>query len=164
MQRKTKHKQNGGFTIIEALIVMAIIASVVTGGILKQRESVQRKKAERAALEIKQAIEKTKDYALTGETVSGVVPELFTFHLSGGDYSTRYTTGATTGTYISTKSAPYKSELSISNADISFSIPNGERSSCSVNPCEITICGDSGCSSDSLKYTISITENSIGFK
>ena len=163
-----KQKENRGFTIIEALVVMVITAVVLTGSIIKQREAVQRKRAERAALQIKQLLEQTKDFALTGEMINATtVPEAFRFRITGGgsNYNIQSVIGGSATNYRS-GSIDYSGDVSIQNALISFTVPNGEREAgCTPASCEINICGDgAGCADASLKYTVSVTENSIGFK
>ena len=84
-KKTSKALASKGFTIIELLVVVAIIGILAVGGIIKRKESLQRKRTEIETLKIKQMVELARDYALTGEviTVSGdeFVPHYFEFKL-----------------------------------------------------------------------------------
>jgi prepilin-type N-terminal cleavage/methylation domain-containing protein len=72
MKIKLKKQKNQGMTIIELMIVLAIIGMML--GIIgfKIRESRNRRLAQTTAQQIKQALELARDYSLTGEVIAGL--------------------------------------------------------------------------------------------
>ncbi|MBD3245119.1 MAG: prepilin-type N-terminal cleavage/methylation domain-containing protein, partial [Candidatus Moranbacteria bacterium] len=78
--QKTKSK-NQGFTLIETIVVIAIIAIILTVVGVSQSKNIKRKQTESIAYTIKQAIELTRDYALTGEVIDNKLPDIYQFRL-----------------------------------------------------------------------------------
>jgi len=171
-KKTSKALASKGFTIIEILIVVAIIGILAVGGTIKRKESLQRKQTEMEALKIKQMVELARDHALTGEviTVSGheFVPHYFQFEI---DKDTKeYKINALGADLISLKELE-SGEISIDNigvdenATINYKVPYADCTFVPLASSTITICGgDGNCAynpSNSLNYTIRINDEQI---
>jgi prepilin-type N-terminal cleavage/methylation domain-containing protein len=159
-KNKQKNKlAKKGFTLIEILIVVAIIGMLVLVGSLKRKESIQRKQTEMEALAIKQTIELARDYALTGEVVEGFVPRYFQFGIDTDSDSYWIKALDDDETVIATlQEEDISDNIGILGATtINYSVPHAE---CNIGAEEeITVCGgDKGsCDKASLNYIIKIS-------
>jgi len=167
-KKTSKALASKGFTIIEILIVVAIIGILVVGGTIKRKESLQRKQTEMEALKIKQMVELARDYALTGEviTVSGheFVPNYFQFEI---DKDTKeYKINALGADLISLKNLE-NGEISIDSIEVDnsaivrYKVPYADCTFVPPASSTITICGSNNCLNDSLNYTIRINDEQI---
>lgn len=164
-----RNKNKKGYTIIELLVVMTIIVLLILVGALRQRDTIRRKQVEAQAIKVKQAIELTRDYALTGETISGgIVPEYFYLIMrSNGTYQINASVGSTTYSNINDKAGTITEDASgdatrvridpVAGKTIRYSVPHGELNSNNT----IVFCNRDDCSNPSMRYTITITQNSV---
>ena len=163
--KKQNQQKNKGFTIIETLIVVAIISILVVIGSIKQKSSLQRKNAEIEAMKIKQMLEVARDYALTGEAVSGKVPQSFTFSINKTDNSYKITSLDPAGTQ---KQGQVEASNILINScsnplTVTYTVPYATMT-CSCSPCTISVCGNKDNCSESLTYTLTILNDKIEIK
>lgn len=166
---KKERKKIIGFTLIESMVVMAIISVIIVGGLLKRKENLERKQVEVEALKVKQMLELARDYALTGETVpagtENKVPEYFCFSFEGGSKEYKISSLNPNQDPVNNKKGKISNpEVSFTtdSATICYTPPNAEFS-CSLSPCEIKLCTSSGCD-DSFEYKITASKDSINFQ
>lgn len=167
--QKAKFK-NQGFTLIETIVVIAIIAIILTVVGVSQSKNVKRKQTESIAYTIKQGIELTRDYALTGEVIDGELPVKyqFLFNPNCAQPACKIAIGAIGAP--NHKTIPLKEydpdemkiESNIPGAagggiKFFFTRPHGElinKNDNSIDPLKINVCGDPNCQDSSLKYVI----------
>jgi prepilin-type N-terminal cleavage/methylation domain-containing protein len=157
-KNKQKNKlAKKGFTLIEILIVVAIIGMLVLVGSLKRKESIQRKQTEMEALAIKQTIELARDYALTGEVVEGFVPRYFQFGIDTDSYWIKALDDDETE-IDNLQEKNISDNIGISEETIiNYKVPHAE---CNIGAEEeITVCGgdEGSCDKASLNYIIKIS-------
>ena len=168
-QPQRKSLKQKGFTIIEILIVITIIGILTTGALLYQQKNIRRKKVETEALKVKQMIELTRDYALTGELVNygggnKKVPDRFRFMITS---STHYQIEARGSNKIPIDTAPehyqtLDSDVRFKNTTyVEYLTPDGRKSP--LGEQEIILCAavDPNCKDESLQYKIIVTPQSI---
>lgn len=151
-----------GFTLIEMLVVMAILGLVLTGMTIKRNETLQRKKAERSAVAVKQMIELAKDYALTGESLGGAVPTYVSFEYdAGNNLFIRTNTGAN----METGTVDAGVTLAGDN-QIRFSVPYGEfdTTTACAPLCTVEVWGGAVGGDPSMKFTVEVSPNSVELK
>lgn len=147
-----------GFTIIEILVVVAIIGILAIAGTIKRKESLQRKRAEMETLEIKQMIELARDHALTGEVItSGIVPNYFQFEINSvGEYKINAMNDSLV-TLEELESGKIADTVKVSDdLIIRYKVPYADCSFVPPTRSTITICGGGDCTNESLNYTIRI--------
>ncbi|MBU2025482.1 MAG: type II secretion system protein [Patescibacteria group bacterium] len=158
-----QQKKHRAFTLIEFLVVITIIGLLIVAVSIKRRETITRKNVEIQALQVKQAIELARDYALTGEVISGQVPKDFEFLI---DQSGTYTIKGD-GISSPIKQGNFKkddnnNDIEVylgANQSFEYSVPHAEKSP--SGDTQIILCGDAACSKSSMKYTITVTKNSV---
>ncbi|MBD3238392.1 MAG: prepilin-type N-terminal cleavage/methylation domain-containing protein [Candidatus Moranbacteria bacterium] len=179
----TKQKKQSGFTLIETLVVIAIIGLLLAIVGLNLNKNRQRKKAEATAITIKQAIETARDFALTGEAIE-TDPGVFKLPGSGEGYEVKISCTNPSDCEVQVGNAILgaadhkvfeledydKNEMKISPDDlyeIKFIPPHGNlkcSSPSSCDPLNIEVCGDTNCGDDSLKYTLEVTEYGVSMQ
>jgi prepilin-type N-terminal cleavage/methylation domain-containing protein len=155
-----KQKKQYGFTLIELVVVAAIMMIITAGVLINRQKSFQRKKAESTALQIKSMIDLTRDYALTGEVPpSGNIPNCYSFYIIGTTLKIKTdptcARNSSLGEDFNNSMTPQTRDSTVTvNASIaiSFQVPNGEKAGNRF----IKVCGENTCTQLDQVYTITI--------
>ncbi len=132
-----------GFTLIELIVVLAVVAIVTTISWSALSGMKNRANVNNACGQVSAMINKTRNYALSGKKVNGVVPASFTVSVNGSDV-----TIAGGGTTMETYTIPGGVNcVSSSSWSSTYNVPNAVgTSSASIT-----------CSSNNVSRTVVVT-------
>ncbi|MBD3300492.1 MAG: prepilin-type N-terminal cleavage/methylation domain-containing protein [Candidatus Moranbacteria bacterium] len=169
---QTKKIKTKGFSLIELMIVIAIIGIIITITAGAYQKNLQRRKAESISYEIQQAINTTRDFTLTGEVIGDQLPAFFKLKIIPNPKTEtaeiQINAYDKNDSFINTAKTieltDYNKNIEIQgniNEDIAYKTPNADLEGA---PFTINVCGDQTCSNTSMKYEITINQNSVSIQ
>lgn len=168
--KKKFGKKNKGFTLLEVLIVVAIIGVIVTLTAMNISKSKIRKKTESVATQIQQGIVKAHDYAITGEVVAAELPNSFRFEFEVAnnnfvikgldkDGNTLGNAFESDSLFVGTDNITITFEGGGGSQYIEYSVPHGILDAASAD--KVKICGGDQCDVNDNEYIITIKDSNV---
>lgn len=128
--RITNHAGRRGFTIIEMVVVLAIVSLMSAVTIVSLNTSKISREVESQARVFASAVREAQNYALTGKNItstSGAKPCFFRVESGAtGAYYIKQSNNGTCGSFSSGGTYQLGNAVSVSGGPVDFSVPRGE--------------------------------------
>lgn len=128
--------QKQGFTLIELMIVVAIIGILSTASLIMLSDGRDQKAVDLVARQVASTMRMTQNYAVSGRIFqSNKIPckYIFTTSAAAGTYSILYThrsvNGGACGLPETVVTYPVSDNVTITNTSVDFQLPRGDASS-----------------------------------
>jgi type II secretory pathway pseudopilin PulG len=127
---KKRYKKNFGFTIVELLVIIAIMGIMLAVGMISLTKGSSDAKIISAQREVASAIRTAKSYALQGKTVSGNAPMYWGFKFTNDTSYEIFSNDGSSDTqreaYTLSNGVKRDNPASAADTRVIFSVPNGD--------------------------------------